>query len=458
MKNLDKDEKLIHDELSQIKVDRGNINKNVIEGIREKTRLKRKPLIVSTVSIALFLFLIIGTSAAVIKNSDWFLNKFNPIYKEIVEPLDIKVEDEGIVVEAIAGKKYKNNAIVYISVKDITGKKRLTKNTQFKNSIYFNLKGKEGSYSINEKQIKFDEETNTIYYELNISTDKNTKLSDPLLIGIEKIYLDSKKYKDENINLQLEDMINKEYFYLEESEIFASNNSVIDKEKVLKTGWHSSMIHQDKNQWISNIGIIDSKLHIQIGSKFNKKFGPSAPFLVLKDMEGNEINYDKKIIFITDKNGSVLKTNKISPRTSEYKYHELIFPLNGHELEDYNLYYTGYIDDGIDGKWEIKTNLKYNSNDIKLIDKEFQVDEYLVQKINLNPLVVELNGMYENYPSEEINVFLDTTSGLIELNLFEKIIEKKESTFTLSYISDEPILVDNIKSININEKKIDLNK
>ena len=459
MKNLDKDEKLIYDELSQIKVDQGNINRNVIEAIRGKTRLNRKPFIASTVGIALSLFLVIGASAAVISNSEWFLSKFNPTYKEIMQPLDIKAEDKGIVVEAIAGKKYKNDAVVYLSIKDTTGKKRITNKTRLKNALYLGVTGKQGSYGIDERVINFDEETNTIYYEMNINTDKNTPLTNPLLIGTTRIYLDIKEYKDEKINLDLKDINNKEYFYLEESEIFGSNKSLIGKEKALKTGRYGSMIHNNDNQWISNLGIIDNKLHIQIASKFNTKFGPSDAFFVLKDKKENEINYDNKLTFITDKNGNIVKVDKISPKSSEYKYQEFIFPLNDYDLENYDLYYTGYIDDGIEGKWEIMTNLNGSSNNIKLIDKDFQVDEYLIQEINLNPLGLEINGIYnDDALKDELGVVLETTEGLVELSPNGSTLDNKESTFSLNYKSNKPILVDTVKSIIINEKKIDFHK
>ncbi len=151
----------------------------------------------------------------------------------------------------------------------------------------------------------FDEATNTAYYEFNITTDIDTSLADPLELGSSRIYFDIIKCEEEPINIPLISIKDIDTVLINDSQIWGGGGEPDNiwsgrDTKVLSPGNYASMPHGNKDQWISNIGIIDGKLHVQIGKIFNKEFGPNDPFIELKDQEGNLISNDYSLALYAD--------------------------------------------------------------------------------------------------------------------------------------------------------------
>ena len=102
-------------------------------------------------------------------------------------------------------------AVVYLSLQDVSGQNRLTEQTDFQDGFSVKMstqaqeeakrqKGKidseiVSSFSCGQKMLYFDEETNTIYYEFNITADADSPLSDPLELGSFRIYFDKREYE-----------------------------------------------------------------------------------------------------------------------------------------------------------------------------------------------------------------------------------------------------------------------
>lgn len=452
---LDKNEKYIYDRLSKIEVDNTNIKRRVRNNLENKNSRRKKSLFASTGALALSLFLTIGVSAAVLTNSQWFMDKFNPTFKEIVKPIDMVCEDQGIRFELIAGQKYENKAIVYLSVQDISGQNRITADTSFNDGFFIGIKGSEASYGFQEKVVSFDKETNTIYYELDISADAYTPLEDSLRLGSSRIYFSSDDYKNEKIQIPYSDLQDNESFLIKEGQIWGGSNKPVYKDtKVLKTGNYSSMPHQNDKQWISNVGIIDNKLHIQVASKFNKEFGPIDPFFTMKDKKGEDLYVESSIVFLTDKDNNILDIEDIDLDLVNYKYEDYIFPL-GEDIQDiYEIFYTGYVYQGLEGRWEIQTDLTDDSNNIVKIDKEIKIDNYSISHMILSPLGLEIEGNYVNDFNDNLKIELETKENILELSNTGGILDKDKGKFSFYWKSNKLIKPENIKSIIINDKKI----
>ena len=221
----DREEKLIYSRLSNIEVDDSNIKSRVRAGLNSK-KTRKRPILRFGLGVVLSLFLVVGASAALLKNSEWFMDKFNPIFRDIVDPIDICSEDQGIKVELIAGQKYDNNAIVYLSIQDTSGKNRITEETEFRDGLFVGLNSQVNSfgYGVKDRLISFDRDTNTIYYELKISTDMNSPLSESLRLGTSRIYFDCVEYEDELIVVEEKAIKDSQYFNIEESKIWGGKN------------------------------------------------------------------------------------------------------------------------------------------------------------------------------------------------------------------------------------------
>ncbi|HAE92186.1 MAG TPA: hypothetical protein DCG60_06010, partial [Tissierella sp.] len=227
MSKLDIDEQKIYDIFSQITVDSSKITKQVknrLQNTYTKTQISRHRPFLRHIIVAMVLsmFLVVSATAAVLGNFEWFMKKFNPSFGKVVEPIGVYSEDQGIRMEVIGAQKYDNRAIVYLSLQDMTGQNRLTEKTAFRDgfSVKMNQRTPDkflgtkdsllSGFSWKQKMIYFDSDTNTIYYEFNITTDLDTPLSDPLELGSSLIYFDETAYEEEPINLCLSTIKDKD--------------------------------------------------------------------------------------------------------------------------------------------------------------------------------------------------------------------------------------------------------
>ena len=86
-------------------------------------------------ALALSVMLVVTAAAATLGGFDWFIEKFNPSFGEIVEPVEAYCEDQGIRMEVIGAQKYDNMAVVYLSLQDVSGQNRLTEQTDFQDRL-----------------------------------------------------------------------------------------------------------------------------------------------------------------------------------------------------------------------------------------------------------------------------------------------------------------------------------
>ena len=477
MSKFDRDEQYIHDMFSQITVDSSKIAEQVKTELHKRntnmSAKSHKPWMKSTVAaVVLSMFLIVSGTAAVLGNFEWFMKKFNPNFGGITEPVEVYCEEQGIRMEVIGAKKYDNRAIVYLSLRDTTGQNRLTEKTDFWDG--FNLKlskrtkkttGNNDSsvfgYGWKQEMLYFDEATNTAYYEFNITTDLDRPLADPLELGSSRIYFDEVKYEEEPMNIPLISIKDTDTLSIKDSQIWGgsgeTDNIWSGKDiKVLSPGNYASMPHGNKNQWISNIGIIDGKLHVQIGNIFHREFGPHDPSIDLKDEAGNLIPYDYSLALFADGKNNFLDSDIKDYSDAMYKYQEFILPLNKKDLSKYTICYTGRVSTGVEGNWRVVANLSDSSNNIITWAEDISIDGYVLEYTTLSPLGLQAMGTYEG---DECNIShavvkIETVDGVIQLEGGERSQDYEKHSFSASWDIDEPIEVSKVKAIIINDNRI----
>lgn len=394
MDKFDMDEKHLHEMFSKITVDSSKLAEQVksrlYEGSADMPARHRKRWTRSIIAAIVMSFVLVASAtAASLGNFDWFIERFNPDFGKIVEPVGVYSEDEGIRMEVIGAQKYDNKAIIYLSLQDRTGQNRLTEQTDFRDG--FNVKvhssTKEGadsgapfksaSMSWKQKMLNFNKDTNTIYYEFNITADPDTPLTDQLELGSFLIYFNEKAYIDEPISVSLTGIKDAETVPIEEAQIMGGSNVPSDLSsltEVLMPGDYASMPHGEKDQWVSNIGIIDGKLHVQIGKIFNKEFGPSDATLSLKSPDGNLISLDYSLFFLRDKKNNLLDDYD----DAKYRYEEFVFPVSGENLSKYTLYYTGSVYTGVKGNWNVAANTSDTTANLRTWKNDVSVEGHLL--------------------------------------------------------------------------------
>jgi hypothetical protein len=486
MSTFDKNEQDIHDALSQITVDASKLAGQVKRRLNDEiscTAPRRVRWSMSAVAaLALSVMLVVTAAAATLGGLDWFIQKYNPSFGEIVEPVEAYCEDQGIRMEVIGAQKYDNMAVVYLSLQDVSGQNRLTEQTDFQDgfSVKMSTQAQEeakgqtdeivASFGYRQKMLYFDEETNTIYYEFNITADSDSPLSDPLELGSFRVYFDNREYENEPVSVSLSDIKEAETISIRGGQIWGgsdlpddliwgSSDLPDDHDEltwVLAPGNYAPMPHGEADQWISNIGIIDGKLHVQTGKLFHKKFGSTDPNLNLKTPDGYFINPDYVLDLYGDKDCRLLDLEESDYGDAVYRYEEAIFSIDTEELDGYTLCYTGSVYSGVEGRWKVAANLSDSSRKMRILTNDIPVEDHLFEHITLSPLGLQIIGSYtgEVCMASEMSMAVETANGVIPLQGGGGSHNSQKQTFNLHWNTEAPLDVATVTAIIINGTRI----
>ncbi|MDD4563999.1 MAG: hypothetical protein PHE79_00720, partial [Eubacteriales bacterium] len=103
-------------------------------------------------------------------------------------------------------------------------------------------------------------------YEFNITEDSDSSLSDPLELGSFLIYFDGRDYENEPVAVSIASLDEAQIMPLQEDQIWGGTDvpdNLSGITAVLTPGHYADLPHGEADQWISNIGIVDGKLHVQ---------------------------------------------------------------------------------------------------------------------------------------------------------------------------------------------------
>ncbi len=477
MSKFDAEEQNIYDAFSQITVDSSKLRGEVKRRLHEErscivNKPQRRWAKSAVAAMVMSMLLAVTVTAASLGGFDWFIEKFNPSFSEIVEPVELYSEDQGIRMEVIGAKKYDNKAIVYLSLQDITGQNRLTEQTAFNDGFSIKMNPKTqgisekmakmehlSSFSWSQEVLYFNEDTNTVYYEFDITADPDTPLADPLELGSFLIYFDERTYREEPMNLSLGGIEVVKTTPITEKQIFGGSNVPNDRNsftEALTPGYYMDMPHGEDDQWVSNIGIIDGKLHVQIGKIFNKEFGSSDAMLFLIDVEGNVIPFDYELVFLGDGEKRLLNLEENDYADAVYKYEEAVFSVNTEELSDYTLCFTGRVSYGVEGNWKVRANLSDTSQDMRIWKNHISVEGHLFEHITLSPLGLQVIGTYEGEEclASNMSLAVETVDGIVPLKGGGGSQNSANHTFSANWDTETPLDVTKVTGIIINDVRI----
>lgn len=465
----DPEEQVIHDAFSQITVDTSELTAKVKTKLNAKKTRSLPHQIRGSVAIATVMsVMLVGTvAAAALGGLDWFIEKFNPAYGSIVEEVHGYAEDQDIRMEVIGAQKYDNMAVIYYSLQDMSGENRLTENTDFRDGFGTNININDppsdyleptSSYSYNTRNdvLYFDKETNTVYYELVISGVSGGEIADPLTIGSFLIYFDTEDYQNEPSDVSLDNIEVSDTVSIKEQHIFGmSGDTELDElqssiTKALSFGFYADAPYDVDDMWISNIGMIDGKLHVQIGKLFNHEFGSGTPSLSLMSATGEILESDYTYDMLSDKNNAPMS---IDDKNFNYdkvvcEYTEHVFSVDADNLNDYTLCFTGMVYSGVEGNWKVAAYLNDSSSQI-LVWSDVTVNNISFEYIELSPLGLQAKGIrWDTFEFDEISVSVETSDGIVALNNIEGY-SFSTGNYNLSSSADEPIDISSVTAIVI---------
>lgn len=295
----------------------GEIDENKIINaklFKVKTRKKSvKRMIVIAAAIILCITVTVPVLAATVNPIYELVYKISPGLAQMMKPVQMSCEDNGIKMEVMSASVYENEAAVYLSLEDMTDQNRIDETTDLFDSYYINR----GFDSFASCQIvSFDKETNTATFLINITQANDREIGgNKITFGFREFISKKSKFEGELSELDLSKAVEAKDTFTPEWFRGASGTD-LDLDALAGTKCLApvagGIISPVDGVSITNMGFIDNKLHIQVYYEDIKNYDDHG-FITLRDKSGktaecfdlsfwddNEIgSYDEIIFDIT---------------------------------------------------------------------------------------------------------------------------------------------------------------
>lgn len=412
--------------------------RGVLQAKSPKRKGKVNQLIIPLVASTFFAFSAVG--AAYIPSLNHLVALVSPEVAVMLQPIDMNSEYDGIKMEVIAAMNDDEMAVIYVTLQDLIGE-RIDETIDLYNYSFT------GGRMFTTEMVYFDEQTKmaTLRIQGNGGEKLNNKkmnLSiDSFLSNKEtfesKIDVDSVGEATETISL---DMNNIPGGGGDLYEVLARNDVI----QVLKPNGTEMQLPEIPFMHISNIGIIDQRLHIQV--KWDEENVDDHGEFYFKDDFGNEI-YSSSVNFDIDESGQTAYGRG---------YTEYIFDLAQINLEEQSLF-GSFTKNGqyIEGDWN--STFKMTSVQEEMSDslnKSFGT--WTADHISVSPLGVTLTGDGE-MTDDNIEVEVKGIDGVIQ-SLDATTTLNEGNQVIMKFIADLPLAIEEIQSVIIDGEEIRLKK
>lgn len=442
----DRDEQIIKARLSTIKTLEYDIATEVNKELKQKGFIinKRKPLKIAMVT-CICIMLSVGVLAATVPSFNKIVSKISPEIAPILQPIEMVSEDNGIKMEVVAAYNDDEMAVIYLTMQDLTGD-RIDESLDL-----YNYTLSEGAL-FNSQIIDYDEETKTA--TLRIQANGGEKMNGKKLSFAVKSFLSGSLVFDEvetGINLMDIEDDSSQTIPLNMERVSGGSGTMFDlweeqgTIQVLKEDEMNISLPQIDFMYISNIGYIDNKLHIQ--TKWVGGGIDDHGYFYFTDAENNALElYPSTVHFGIDELGNTMDRGD---------YIEYVFDLEG--IDPKEVFLKGhFVSSGryTEGNWKTKFKLQ-SVNPGKETECKLDFGTWELDRIEVSQIGVTLLGMgeydEENSPQIQVNM-TDGTTQEIELSTSFSQNEK----ISLKYLLNAPLDSTMVESVNINGKLIKL--
>lgn len=369
-----------------------------------------------------------------------------PKLAEFFYPVEESCEREGIRVTVVAGINDDHNADVYFTIQDETGKGRTTDKVDFMDSAGIN-----GSRFTNVELLDYNEEDQTALYVLHesggedFSNRKNT-------FRISRMMLNKRIFEWFATDIQLKDYMEgeAETKYLMDCNYSGGGGEACKDTLILKPDVMNLSLGSDIDfVTITNIGMIDGKLHIQ--TKWSRSFDNHGEFWLLeKGKEPGEYADSvpwQNYYFNTEEDLANTGNNRFA------KHIEFVYDTDYMETpEDYVLW-ARIVKDGeiVEAKWEVDFVM---GNLEKII---LEPASSVAAEIQITPISVYLKD-YNGEP-EECQVMVKMKDGSkIPLNLKEIIVNEEDYIYgkgvNVNFVTGNAMETEEIESVFVDQEEI----
>ena len=444
-------EKFVKDRLCELntpEVNRDMLKEKVLNSLSENNlRTNKKNYKIGFAIAACTVFILLTTTAVLANYNRIFdiFSRFLPHQEEYIDiPLDAEYTYKGITLRIEGVIKTDNFVRIIYSIHDELN--RFDEYLSFMDFI-----GVRGAESVGGPIRGFlDEESGKVYRIIDAHSSSGFE-QNLLEISIQRMFYDERRYEDKQFDIDLENLAIPNVL-TNLDELFG-DISFFPYDILEVDGFGFKLpIHGDV--WISNIGVIENRLHVQIKTPSKPQDlgdydGPLArcqPFLVDKD--GEEIFVESQFRFTIYEGGVIDRFGDY--RLREYYVDEYVFDLGSNSISDVELFFFVTTSNIVSGDWRVACDVNGIYDRIQSQPEGIVVGELAIEEININPLSITIRSrMLENfdqsYELESLEIVYKD-GNLLEFDFFSAASYNWEDRMLhISFFSeDQLIAIDNI--------------
>ncbi|WP_391117239.1 hypothetical protein [Psychrobacillus sp. L3] len=408
----------------------------------ELPKRKYKKAIIIPLVASIFLVFSVGVGAASIPSFNNLISIVSPKIALLLHPIENTSEDAGIRMEVVAAMNDDEMAVIYVTMKDLTGN-RIDETLDLYDYSFT------GAHMFNSQIVDYDELTGTA--TLRIQGNGSNNLNDKKVNFHIDSFLSHKQIFDEvKVPANLVEIKNKipETMRLDMTHISGVGGKLMDELieqetiQILKPDKMTLFLPKIEFFHVSNIGFIDNRLHVQV--KWTGDDMDSHGYFYFIDNSGNKTN-SSSISFGIDELGNATYGNE---------YTDFIFDIDHVNLNEQTLL-GHFVSNGnyTVGNWN--TTFKVQSVDEEkhvVFNKDFGT--WKANRISISPLGVTIDGNGEINNSSQIEVIAKMNDGSVKI-LDSFFIFSENKKVKVKFIPSLPLDISKIESLDIDGTKID---
>ncbi|MCB2311326.1 DUF4179 domain-containing protein [Clostridium tagluense] len=429
--------------LANIKIS-DELEDKILNNSYKTRKIVKKPLAMTAAAV-LCIMISVTVMAATIPSFNNLLSLVSQKVEQYLQPIELTSENNGIKMEVVATMSDDDTAVAYLTMQDLT-------NDRVDKSIDLYHYSITGMNTYTSEVIAYDKATKTATIRLLANGGKKLN-GKKVTVKVDSFLSDKQSYNLFDTGIDLAKVISNSTTNttpLNMNEASSGGGGDLYgklKEKgtinILKTDEMNIALANINFAHISNIGIIDGRLHVQ--TKWTGGGIDDHGFFVLINDLGNKIDQNN-IYFGADENGNTKYGRN---------YVEYIFDVNETEINKYKLNADSFTTHGhyTEGTWQ--TTFK-----IEAVEKGTEVNCTMdlgglkINKVSVSPIGISLIGT-GNKEANNINVSIKMINGEV-MTLSSAISQNEDDEVSYKYMALEPIKVANVKEVSINGNIIKL--
>lgn len=381
-----------------------------------------------TIPLVIIMGMLLSTTAlaATIPSVNSWLFGVNESIADMLYPVNLSFEDNGIKLEVIYAANDNHTSMVYFSLQDITSD-RIDDTADIYN---YNLIGANVATC---RLVSYDENSNTTFFQM-LGFGGSDMAGDMTLLSIQSFISDKTEYAPYDTQINIAELIKQDVSTISLTEFYFSGGGGMDLDEqmdVLALDKMNLSLGEDIDfVSITNIGFIDDMLHIQ--TKWDESVDNHG-YLSLLDKDGNSIP-NASYCFRPD--------DYTQGRDAYPGYIEYVYDIGCiEELKNCSLW-AEFVKEGkyTKGKWNV--NFRLSDADAIKISNDF------AESIEISSLGIYIDGY--NSSNTDCDIVINLKDGTEDI-IKNSISSDKSS---LDIIFDRPLNIEDIKNVTLNGKLI----